>query len=344
MKYQLYTKSLTAWDGMLESLRKAKKNIFMEMYMFEDDLRQSHEFIDVLAQKADAGLKVIVIADSYGSKELGKNSIEKLKKYGVEFLFFSHWLRHIHRKILIIDEKIAFIGGVNIGKRFKNWDDLQLKVQGKIAKTLLRSFSYTYEMAGGKNKDLLAYRYKKISYKLKFWLVEHLPGKNIHTLKRHYIERITQAQKSIRIITPYFMPPRWLISLLDNAIRRNVRVEILIPKKSSPSITNRVNMHYIRKTYPLGIHFYLTPKMNHAKLLIIDNQEALIGSQNLDLLSFAINAEVGIFFRKKNIIQEVSRIYDQWKNDATIFIPKKYRNSISDYLIIFILKIFRPIL
>lgn len=125
-----------------------------------------------------------------------KKQIENRKgENGIEFIFFSHWLRHIHRKILIVDEKIAFIGSVNIGKRFNKWNDLQLEIRGKIVKAILKSFAYTYMMAGGKNYKILNYRKKKITTKLKFWLIEHWPIRNIYTLKKHYVEKIMHAEK-----------------------------------------------------------------------------------------------------------------------------------------------------
>ena len=231
MSYRLHTTSLKAWDAMLQAIDSAQKSIYIEMYIFLDDTKRSHNFIGKLRAKARSGVQIIIVADAYGSKILKEEIARTIAKSGIEFIFFSHWLRHIHRKILIVDEKIAFIGGVNIGKRFKHWSDLQLELRGKIVKRLLKSFAYTYEMAGGKNKKILRYRERKFASKLRFWLIDHWPTKNIYTLKNHYVEKITGAQKSIQIATPYFTPPRWLISLLDGAIRRGVTVEILIPKE-----------------------------------------------------------------------------------------------------------------
>lgn len=344
MRYRLHTTSLKAWDAMLFAISKAKRSIYLESYIFSDDTKKSHDFLGRLKEKAQAGVQVIVVADAFGSREL-KNTLHHLtKQSSIEFLFFSHWLRHIHRKVLIVDEKIAFIGGVNIGQRFKYWDDLQLELSGRIVKRFLKSFAYTYAMAGGKNEKILAYRQKKFAKKFKFWLLEHWPIKNIYSLKKHYIEKITSAQKNILIATPYFTPPRWLISLLDNAVRRGVIVEILIPKKVDWEIMNLLNYRFMCNLHPLGIKFFLSPTMNHSKLLLIDQKEGLVGSQNVDVLSFSLNSEIGIFFRDKKLIQELLRTIAQWKNQSSAFHPKKYQMKISDYFILAILKLFRPIL
>jgi len=330
---------------MLRAISGAQKSIYLEMYIFLDDTKKSHDFIGKLRAKARAGVRVIIVADAYGSKLLKEEITKTIAKSGIEFIFFSHWLRHIHRKVLIVDEKIAFIGGVNIGKLYRNWTDLQLELRGRIVKRILRSFAYTYVMAGGKNKKILGYRQKKLVGKLKFWLLEHWPNRNIYTLKKHYVEKISQAKNSIQIATPYFTPPRWLISLLDDAIRRGVSVEILIPKTTDhPRIMNPLNYRYMYDIYSLGITFYLSKAMNHSKLLIIDKTEGLIGSQNMDLFSFGLNSEVGVFFREKKLLRELEQIFEKWKKQATKFEPKKYKMKLNDYLALALLKIFHPIL
>lgn len=344
MKYNLHTTSLRAWDAMLDAIDSAQKSIYIEMYIFLDDTKKSHDFIGKLRAKARAGVRVVIVADAYGSKLLREEVAHTIAKSGIEFIFFSHWLRHIHRKILIVDEKIAFIGGVNIGRRFKNWSDLQLELRGRIVKRILQSFAYTYAMAGGKNKKILGYLKKKLASKLRFWLLDHWPTKNIYTLKNHYIEKISGAKKSIQIATPYFTPPRWLISLLDDAIRRGVSVEILIPKKVDWRIMNLLNYRYMHSLHSLGINFYLSRTMNHSKLLVIDKAEGLIGSQNMDMFSFALNSEVGIFFREKNLLQELEQVVIGWKKHSTKFEPKRYRMKFGDYFALALLKIFRPIL
>ncbi len=350
MRYKLYTTSKKTWDAMIDAIDHAKKSIYMEMYIFLDDNEKNHAFIGKLKQKARKGVRVVIVVDAFGSKILKNGTAKALAESGAEIIFFSHWLRHIHRKILIVDEKTAFIGGVNIGKRFKNRSDLQLELHGgKIVKKILKSFAYSYAMAGGKNPKILKYREKEFSGKFKFWLIEHFPAKNIYTLKNHYIEKITSAKKSIQIATPYFTPPRWLISLLDDAIKRGVSVEILIPKKGDWEIMNLINFRYMHNLYSLGIKFYLhgtmdDTKMNHSKLLIIDSEEGLLGSQNIDLFSFQLNSEAGVFFREKKLLHELEQVIEKWKRNSVKFEPRKYKMKISDYIILAILKIFRPIL
>ena len=329
---------------MLEAIDQAKKSIYIEMYIFLDDTSGSHDFIGKLKQKAREGVQIIIVADAFGSSDLKKESVKALHEAGVEFIFFSHWLRHIHRKILIVDERLAFLGGVNIGKSFSQWKDLQLRLHGRVVKRIIKSFAYTYAMAGGKDKRILKYREKLFSAKFRFWLVEYSPFRNIHSLKDQYRQKIYQAKKSICIVTPYFAPPRWLIALLDNAVKKNIKVEIIIPKKTDLPFVDRINHRYMYNLSPTGINFFLTPVMNHAKIMLIDEEIGLVGSQNIDYLSFNLNAEAGIFFEENDLITELRKTVDEWKSEAELFRPQKYKMKAIDYLILAVIKLFRPIL
>ena len=155
MRYRFYTTSKKAWDGMFKAISEATESIYLEMYIFLDDTKITHDFLGMLKSKALSGVEVVIIADAYGSRELKSTAIAELKASGIEFIFFSHWLRHTHRKFLIIDHKIAFLGGVNIEEKIRNWRDLQIRLKGKIVKPILKSFAYAYKMSGGKKISIL---------------------------------------------------------------------------------------------------------------------------------------------------------------------------------------------
>ena len=344
MKYKLYTKSNAAWDAMLSAISGAKESIYIEMYIFLDDTSESHDFIGRLIEKSKSGVKIVMVIDSFGSSEMKKASINKIKESGIEILFFSNWLRRIHRKILIIDEKIAFIGGVNIGKKFVHWNDMQIKIDGLLVKRMMRSFAYSYELAGGEKIDILKLRKKIIAKKVRSWMLEHWSIKGTYALKDSYIEKFTSAKKNIKIITPYFAPPRWLIAIMEIAIKRGIKIEIIVPQTTDHYLANRINLRYMYKLKDLGIDFYTYPEMNHAKIFIIDDSDGLIGSQNLDILSFSINIEGGIFFRNKNVVKDLNRVFEKWKKESSLFSPNGYKRNFLDIIIRITFRIFKPIL
>jgi cardiolipin synthase len=266
-----------------------------------DDTQVTHNFLQILKDKAKAGLEVVIIADAYGSASLKGGAAEELHAAGAEIIFFSHWFRHTHRKILIIDGQTAFIGGVNISEKTRNWRDMQIRVAGTIVRPILHSFAYAYKMAGGKNEKVLHHSHRPLTQKIKSWLADNLVGTRtgaIHQLSTYYREKVAGAKESIVMVTPYLLPPRWMIALLDKACRRGVRVEILIPNDTDVKPLNKVNYLNACRLSGLGVQFYLLPVMNHAKIMLIDDAEGIIGSQNMDVLFFNWNIEAGVFFQQ----------------------------------------------
>lgn len=342
MKYKLYSKSKKAWQAMLEEIRLAQKSVFIEMYIFSND---SSEFIELLKEKAQAGLRVVLIADFFGSSSLRRSTIKGLRDSGVEFLFFRKWLRNTHRKVLILDERVVFLGGVNISRKSKDWVDLQVKIVGpRLAKNVLKSFARSYYLSGGKDEDLLALKRKNIFKTIKAQFLDHWPNHKIFTLQAYYKRKIILSQTSILIVTPYFTPPKWLMFLIEDAIERGVEVEIIIPWKSDHKILDKINRAFVKRYSYLPIKFYAHNKMNHAKILVVDGQETLIGSQNLDFLSFNRNLESGVFIKDKKLLAELDEIISAWKRDSSDFEINHKNLNFIERIFIGLIRIFYSIL
>jgi cardiolipin synthase len=344
MKYKLYTTSQKAWDGMFKAMTAARKSIYLEMYIFSGDTQATHNFLGLLRAKAQAGLEVVIIADAYGSSKLTKETVNELRQSGVEFIYFSHWFRRTHRKILVVDTNVAFIGGVNIEENTRNWRDMHIKMTGMITRPLLQSLAYTYQMAGGKKESILKYSHQPLVRKIKSWVTDNvIRNSKMYNLNVYYQEKIREAKKSILIVTPYLLPPRWLIALLDDACRRGVKVEILIPNDTDKKPLNKINYLNACRLSDFGVSFYLMSLMNHAKIMLIDGQEGVIGSQNMDILSFNWNIEAGVFFQQKDLVADLERIVEHWKKEAVIFTARGRKVRWFDRIFIAILKLFYPI-
>ncbi|HPT08332.1 MAG TPA: phosphatidylserine/phosphatidylglycerophosphate/cardiolipin synthase family protein [bacterium] len=345
MKYKLYTTSKKAWRAMIAEIKKAKKFVYIEMYIFLDDTSKHYDFFGALKERALSGVQVVIVADSFGSYALSNSAIRDLREHGIEVLFFSHWLRRTHRKITVIDGEVAFLGGVNIKKNSSNWLDLQIKLGSRLLiKNILRSFANTYKISGGQDKKILKLSKRSILKTIKIQFFEHLPYRNIYFLQHYYETKITLAQKRIVMVTPYLTPPRWLIALLDTAVKRGIRVEIFIPRDTDIKFLNRINRIYANQLSSLRINFYVQNKMNHAKLLIIDNGEALVGSQNLDVVSFYLNNESSVSIKDKKFIKDLNNIVDNWKK-GSVKIPKtKKKLSFIDKIILVIIRLFFSVL
>lgn len=344
MKYRLYTNSQAAWDGMFKAMTAAQTSIYIEMYIFLDDTQATHNFLGLLKDKARAGLEVVIIADAFGSSSLHEKAVQELRAVGAEFIYFSRWFRRLHRKILIIDNKVAFIGGVNIKENIRHWHDLQIKLEGEIVRPLLQSFAYAYQLVGGKKETILKYSRLPLVKKIKAWVTDNLAvTSKAYSLNSYYRNKISTAQKSIQIVTPYLLPPRWLLVVLDDACRRGVRIEIIIPNDTDVKFLNKVNYLNSCRLAAFGVKFYLMPVMNHAKIMLIDEEEGVIGSQNIDVFSFNLNMEAGVFFQQKDLVNDLKNILNHWKKESLYFEVPGKPIKLFDKILIAIFKIFYPI-
>ncbi len=323
---------------MFEAISGAQKSIYLEMYIFQNTI-PDFDFFSLLKDKAKKGLRVRVILDSLGSISLKNSAVDELKDSGVEVLSLSYLLHRMHRKVLIVDEEVAFIGGVNIYKISRFWNDLTVRMRGRLVSKVVMSFAKAYINAGGKDPLLLG-RNVRTDSRLNAQVVEHNPvGKKFH-FKKIYLKYLKESEKSITLITPYFLPKRWLGGALHQAVLRGVDVEILMPKNADHFAYNRVNYFYIYRFSKLGIKFYMQNQMNHGKAMIIDGREAMIGSQNLDFFSFDFNSEVGVVFKDSKAVAELSAIAEEWKKGAVLFDPEIQKPKWFDYILSPIISLF----
>ena len=323
MKYKFYTTSEKTWQAMHSAILSAQKSIYLESYiLFEDS--QTHHFFKTLKDKAQSGVKVKIVADRVGSFWINSVSLAEYAKAGIEVLFFRRLFNRNHRKVLIIDEKIAFIGGVNIHGKYAKWIDLHISLSDEFfIKKILGSFARVYQLAGGIDPEVAGYLKKRrideprrTLYQAKIFFIEHWPFRRRAFLKKYYERKIASARESIVIVTPYFIPHRWLISALDQAIKRGVSVEVLMPKNTDVALLNAANWIFAEELSD-RIKFRFLPEMIHAKVLLIDEIEGMVGSNNIDAQSFDFNLETAVIFQEKDMIGDLKEILNQWRTSAT---------------------------
>ena len=326
---------------MLEEIGRARRSVCIEMYILVDDARGT-EFISLLEQKARGGVRVKLVLDSFGSFGLSGKAVSALRASGVEVLFFSRWLHRLHRKLIIIDEHTAITGGVNIHREAEAWADLAVRVRNhRVVRTALRLFCMTYFRAGGKDASLRPFlRHDPLA----------APGTSFLSygprtkLKHVYQEHIFGAQKTIKLATPYFAPGRWLMAALDAAALRGVQVDVIVPQTTDSWFMDRVNRFYMKKMERTKVRFFLYPGMNHAKVLVLDDEAALVGSQNLDSLSFEFNLESGILMNDPDVVEHVFRIMEEWERESKIFHANSYVRRWYDRILAPLIRLFQPFL
>lgn len=340
MKYRIYATSIKAWAGMLGDIEAAQKSIYFQMYILGKDAA-GDDFFKALEAAARRNVRVIIILDIFGSMMVDSEKVKSLREAGAEVVYASFWFQRMHRKVLIVDEKVAYTGGVNIARRFTVWKDLMIRVTGPVVSHMIRAFARTYHSCGG--ADELFQKQAKAGAnqkKREMRFIEHGEGKRSRMFRTYYEGEMRKAKSSIVLVTPYFFPPRWFIASMHQAIIRGVHIDILLPSASDHPFANGVNRAYASFLTELGARLYFSPGMNHAKAMLIDNREGVIGSQNLDVLSFNINLEAGVFFDNPKIVADLARIIEGWKKEAQPFDATGIKFRWYDIPVAFLLRLF----
>lgn len=251
MRSKFFTTSEKSWASMLEALKGARESVYLSMYIFSEDMPE-YDFFKTLKAKAEAGLSVRVVLDSFGSLSMQNSSISKLRSSGVEVLFMSSFFHRLHRKILVIDERVAFLGGVNLHQEAIKWQDLMVRIEGRIVSRVVRAFARDYANAGGVDPLVLLKNKKVFLHKAQTWIVEHMPIYKRFGFKSVYKKQILNAKHKVVLVTPYFAPKRWLLALLHQATLRGVKVEVLVPEKVEHWFLTKTNYFYMARAYELG--------------------------------------------------------------------------------------------
>src|SRR3989344_4415982 len=349
MKYKFYRTSEQAWHAMFEAVREAKKTIYLESFILTDD-PITHHLFETLKNKAREGLRVKIIVDRVGHLWYGSVNKDDFEAAGAEVLFFNRWFYRSHRKILVIDGATAFLGGVNVRGEYAKWLDLHVRLTGLLVRSLLHSFCRVYALAGGRDPAILEIlrsakvpKARKVLYRAKSCLIEHSPIKGRGVLRDYYRKKCGEAKKNIIIVTPYFIPHRWVVRVLRAAARRGVKIEVIIPSQTDTWLADQAHRVFA-PDFQDFISFYFLPEMNHAKVLLIDEREGMIGSNNLDARSFDFNLEASISFQRKDMIGDLKTILETWKKAAIPFVAAAYKKRWYDFLIRALVDILRPIL
>jgi len=325
--YEIYSTSQLAWDAMYQAIFSAQKSVYWELYIFLDDA-EGGRFFDLLEQKSRAGLDVKLVVDAIGSFWLSRRRVESLHAAGVEVLFFSErkkryrgWWKQLisrtHRKILIIDEAIGFIGGVNVDQRMKDWLDIQVRVEGKIVHSLLRSFAKSYIICGGNKKNVrkfLRFRFRVRDDEANLVIDEPSGGKS--AVRKKYITALLRARERVILFSPYYFPDRKFLLALWRAKKRGVRVDLLLPLRTDVRLVTYAAYAWFKLLQKIGVNIHLTPNMMHGKGVIVDDDWAMVGSSNLDQISFYDNYEANLEIRKSSVVKNLKNIVGEWVENA----------------------------
>lgn len=331
---KIFNDGKTVFQALKKDIINAKKSINIEYYIFADD-KTGKEMMSLLCEKAREGVEVNLIYDSVGSRKAPRRFFRKLEKAGGKVGEFFPPFGHIrlinlkmnyrnHRKIVVIDGKIGYTGGVNIRddhmgkhKRLNPWRDTHLRIEGAGVYGLQNIFLDDWRYCTNDNTPPKLYLENghfpspEIKGDASVQVLSSGPDSNIQKIKEVYVKLITSAKYKLYIQTPYFIPDDTMLSALRIAVRSGVDVRIMVPKIPDKHTVFLATLSYLKEMAEMGVKIYLYEGFLHSKTMIVDNNKLSIGTCNMDNRSFALNFEDTVLIYSKKYNAEYLKTFEQ---------------------------------
>lgn len=353
------------FDSLERDIRQAEKYINLQYYIFSDDTT-GQRIKSALIERARAGVKIRVIYDHIGSIKVKNRFFNEMRAEGIEvFPFFRvafppfatrvNWRNH--RKLVVIDGKTGYIGGMNIadryvdGGKFSKWRDTHLRITGPAVGALQYSFAVDWRFMGrdlleeGISKELPA---KDIRFPedTSMHIMRSGPTSEWSNISYMLLKAIGNAKKRIYIQTPYFLPTDGLLRMLQVAALSKVDVRIMIPRKSDSVILTHSSRSYVLECLRSGVKMYFYEAgMLHSKVVIVDDDFSSVGSANIDFRSFEHNFEANMFIYSRSVNAELTkRFNDDMKESRRVKEAEWRKRPIVNKAIESILRLLSPVL
>ena len=344
----MYSDGKLFFNELLESLKKAKKSINIEFYIFKND-DIGTKILNVLEEKAKEGVEVRLLYDSVGSRLLNRNVLNKLINEGGNVgEFFPSWLKFIninmnfrnHRKIVVIDNNVGFVGGFNVGdeylgkdSKFGYWRDTHIKFTGSAVNDLNLRFLADWRYATKEEVSLEeifeANEENSNSNNVGMQIVSSGPNlSDKYEIKMAYLKMIQKAKKYLYIQSPYLIIDNSISDSLKLAAASGVDVKIMIPGKGDHPFVYWANLVYAGDLIKEGIRVFHYDKnaFLHAKTVVIDDEVCSIGTANMDTRSFELNFEVSSFIYSEKIAKEQKYEFENDMKKCEELTLEKYQN------------------
>ncbi len=345
---QVFTDGNEKFDALIKDIQKAKKFIHIQYYIIRNDVL-FNRIKDVLLEKVKEGVEVRILFDGMGCRAVSEKFWKKMQKAGIKTItFFPATMRRLHlrinyrnhRKIVIVDNEIAYVGGFNIGKeyiglskKFGNWRDTHLRIEGSAVSALQIRFILDWNYAARENlfqqeKYFFTNNIKKGNTTVQ--IVSSGPDSALQNIRNNYLRLINKAKKSIYIQTPYFIPDESVLNALMIAIYSGVEVNIMIPCKPDHPFVYWATYSYVGDMLMLGAKCYTYDDgFLHAKGIIIDENVYSYGTANMDIRSFQLNFEVNAVVYDEEEAKKMVAIFHEDRKKCTQITKDRYsRRSI----------------
>lgn len=356
---KLYNEGREKFKDFFKDIEEAKTAIYIQYYIFKSD-ELGTKLLELLKKKAQEGVEVLLLVDGMGARNFSMKERRNVKEAGVKLaIFFPGIFPRIntrinyrnHRKIAIIDHKIGYVGGLNVGdeyislsKRFGFWRDTHFRILGPAVDGLQWRFFLDYRFAA-KNANggfITPFHLNDKKGDKDICIVSSGPDTKAHAIRNGYSKLITRARKRVYIQTPYFVPDDGLLNDLKIAAMSGCEVNIMIPQKRDHPFVHWASMSFIGELLQWGCRAYLYQDgFLHSKVVLSDDYLSSVGTANFDIRSFELNFEVNAFVFNEEINRDLVNAFEEdvkkskeitledYKNRGAIF---KIKESISRLL------------
>ena len=324
---EIFTDGYKFFPALLREIGKAKHHIHIDIYIFADD-ELGNLIADTLIDKAREGVEVRVIYDDVGCWNVKNAFFERMRDGGVDVhafmpvkfpAFTSKVNYRNHRKLMIIDGKVGFIGGMNIATRYvrgtkkQEWRDTNLMVRGGGVYGIQRAFLvdwYFVDRTLITNREYYPDQDWHISNDCLAQVVTSSPVSPWPDIMQGYVRILIEARRYVYMESPYFLPSKPVLFAMQTAALAGVDVRLMIPMKGDSKIVQWASISYVMETIEAGVKVYLYKDgFNHSKMLVSDDCISTCGSTNIDARSFEHNFESNIFFYDKGMALRMKKIF-----------------------------------
>ena len=314
-----YTYGAILFDEMLEAIAGAERRILLETFIIKND-DTGRRFKAALVEAAERGVEVHVIFDRFANLVVRPSflafppSVDVLP-YPVFATGWQFWnprrFGRDHRKILVVDDTVAFVGGYNIGSDYATeWRDTHLRIEGPAVWDLDNAFIDFWNTHPRRRGPRLA-QYGSADWKPQIRAHRNVPRQLMYPIRGMYLEAIDRAQQSIDITAAYFIPDHDILTGLLDACRRGVAVRILVPKVSNHVVTDWLSRGFYGRLLRGGVEIHrYTGHMVHAKTATIDGEWTTIGTANIDRLSLLGNYEINLEILDAGLARGMQEIFE----------------------------------
>ncbi|MBM6733796.1 cardiolipin synthase [Mediterranea massiliensis] len=333
---------------LFEAIRGARHHVHLEYFNFRND-SIANALFDLLAQKAAEGVKVRALFDAFGNwsnnrplkkkhlEDIRRRSIEIVKFDPITFPWFNHAAHRDHRKIVVIDGKIGYTGGMNIADyyikglpKIGEWHDIHVRIDGDAVRYLQGIFLTMWNRETGQHVGGPEYfpdtPQLPDSIAEEIMIVDRTPRETPRSISRAYAASIRSADSLIRIVNPYFVPTKSIQEALKHALKKGTEVEIMVPSVSDVPFTPEAAFYILHKLMKRGAKVYLfNGGFHHSKVMMVDGSFCTVGTANLNSRSLRYDYETNAFIFDPETTAELTGMFEHDKGRSTLLTPEVWK-------------------